>query len=46
MKKTKLLVKMTSQFKKDYKLAKKRGMKVKLPEEVIAILAMQKMLAS
>jgi mRNA interferase YafQ len=44
MKKTKLLVKMTSQFKKDYKLAKKRGMKVKLLEEVIAILAMGEML--
>lgn len=40
MKKTKYLLKMTTQFKKDFKLAKKRGLKVELLEKVISALAM------
>lgn len=40
MRKTKYIVKPTTQFKKDFKLAMKRSMKIELPEEVIAILAM------
>lgn len=39
MRKTKYTVKYTTQFKKDYKLAKKRGLKVGLLEDVIAVLA-------
>lgn len=39
MKPTKYLVKLTTQFKKDYKLAMKRGLKVKLLDDVIARLA-------
>ncbi|WP_418746791.1 type II toxin-antitoxin system YafQ family toxin [Frisingicoccus sp.] len=40
MKKTKYTVKTTTQFKKDYKLAIKRGFKINLLENVIAALAM------
>ena len=40
MRKTKLTVKPTTQFKKDYKLAMKRGLKIKLLEDVVAALAM------
>lgn len=40
MRKTKYIVKPTTQFKKDFKLALKRSMKIELLEEVIAILAM------
>lgn len=40
MMETKFTVKPTSQFKKDYKLAKKRGLKLELLKDVIAKLAM------
>ncbi|MBR6569923.1 MAG: type II toxin-antitoxin system YafQ family toxin [Clostridia bacterium] len=40
MRPTKYLVKPTTQFKKDYKQAIKRGLKIKLLEDVIAALAM------
>lgn len=40
MRKTKYTVKVTTQFKKDYKLALKRHLNVKLLEDVIALLAM------
>ena len=40
MKKTKYIVKSTTQFKKDFKLAMKRGLKIELLEKVIAVLAM------
>lgn len=40
MKETKYTVKTTTQFKKDYKLAMKRGLKIALLEDVIAALAM------
>lgn len=40
MRNTKYIVKTTTQFKKDYKLAIKRGMDIKLLEDVIATLAM------
>ena len=40
MRKTKYTVKSTTQFKKDFKLAMKRGLKTELLEEVIAALAM------
>lgn len=36
---TKFTVKVTSQFKKDYKLAMKRGLKISLLKEIIADLA-------
>lgn len=39
MRKTKYIVKLTTQFKKDFKLAMKRSMKIELLEEVIAMLA-------
>lgn len=39
MRKTKYLVKVTSQFKKDYKLAMKRGLKISLLDEVITLLS-------
>lgn len=42
MKATKYTVKITSQFKKDYKLALKRGMKITLLEDVITTLSMGK----
>lgn len=40
MKKTKYVVKPTTQFRKDYKLAVKRGLKIGLLENVVAALAM------
>lgn len=40
MKETKYTVKPTTQFKKDYKLAIKRGLKINLLENVIAALAL------
>lgn len=40
MRETKLTVKPTTQFKKDYKLAMKRGLKINLLEDVVALLAM------
>ena len=40
MRKTKYIVKPTTQFKKDFKLSMKRSMKIELLEEVIAMLAM------
>ena len=40
MRKTKYTVKPTTQFKKDFKLAMKRGLKIELLEEVIAAFAM------
>jgi len=40
MRKTKYTVKPTTQFKKDYKLAIKRGLKIYLLEEVVFSLAM------
>ena len=40
MRKTKLTVKPTAAFKKDYKLAIKRGLKIELLEAVIGTLAM------
>lgn len=40
MRKMKYIVKPTTQFKKDFKLAMKRSMKIELLEEVIAMLAM------
>lgn len=44
MRKTKYTVKLTTQFKKDYKLALKRGLNMDLLEEVIAALATGKAL--
>ncbi len=38
----KYIVKFTTQFKKDYKLAIKRGLKIELLEEVITTIAMGK----
>ena len=40
MRETKLTVIPTTQFKKDYKLAMKRGLKMNLLEDVVALLAM------
>lgn len=40
MRKTRYTVKPTTQFKKDYKLAIKRGLKIGLLEDVVAALAM------
>ena len=40
MRKTKYIVKPTTQFKKDFKLAMRRSMKIELLEEVVAMLAM------
>ena len=40
MRKTKYIVKPTTQFKRDFKLAMKRSMKIELLEEVVAMLAM------
>ena len=40
MRKTRYTVKPTTQFKKDFKMAMKRGLKIELLEEVIAALAM------
>ncbi len=39
MRKTKYTVKFTTQFRKDYKLAIKRGLKIELLEKVVALLA-------
>ena len=44
MRKTKYTVKPTAQFRKDYKLAIKRGLKIDLLEDVVAALAMGKTL--
>lgn len=44
MKKTKYIVKYTSRFKRDYKLAVKRNLDIALLENVIATLAMGKSL--
>lgn len=40
MKNAKYIVKLTTQFKKDYKLAMKRGLNIKLLDDVITTLAM------
>ena len=40
MRKTKLTVKLTAAFRKDYKLAIRRGLKIELLEAVIGTLAM------
>lgn len=40
MRKTKYIVKPTSQFKRDYKLAIRSGLKIELLEEVVAHLAL------
>ena len=40
MRKTKYTVKFTTQFKKDYKLAMKRGLKMNFLEDIIAKLSM------
>ena len=39
---TKYIIKTTSQFKKDYKLAKRRGLNITLLDEIISKLAMGK----
>ena len=39
MRETNYIVKVTSQFKKDYKLAMKRGLKISLLDEVITLLS-------
>lgn len=44
MRQTKYIVKFTAQFKKDYKLAVKRGLKIDLLEEVITLLSMDETL--
>lgn len=40
MKKTKYIVKFTTQFKKDYKLAMKRGLKMNFLEDIVEKLSM------
>lgn len=40
MKNTKYIVKYTTQFKRDYKLAIKRGLKINLLEDVVSVLAL------
>lgn len=40
MRKTKYAIKPTSQFKKDYKRAMKRGLKIDLLEKVVELLAL------
>jgi mRNA interferase YafQ len=45
MRKTKYTVKFTTQFKKDYKLAIKRGLNIELLEEVISQLSMGQVLS-
>ncbi len=42
MKKTKYTVKITTQFKKDYKRIIKRGLNIKLLEQIVELLAMGK----
>lgn len=44
MRQTKYTVKFTTQFKKDYKLAIKRGLEIGLLEEVVSLLSMGKAL--
>ena len=44
MRQTKYTVKLTTQFKKDYKLAIKRGWKISLLDDVISAIAMGKAL--
>jgi len=44
MSELKYIVKATTQFKKDYKLAQKRGLKIDLLKEVIKLLAMGEIL--
>ena len=44
MRKTKYTVKPTTQFKKDYKRAMKRGLKIELLEKVVGLLAMSEAL--
>lgn len=39
MRETKLTVKFTTQFRKDYKLAMKRGLKISLLENIVSLLA-------
>lgn len=39
MSQTKYVVKFTTQFRKDYKLAMKRGLKIELLEQIVALLA-------
>ena len=39
MSQTKYVVKFTTQFRKDYKLAMKRGLKMELLEQILALLA-------
>lgn len=40
MRETKLTVKPTTQFRKDYKLAMKRGLKISLLENIVSLLAL------
>lgn len=40
MRKTKYIVKVTTQFRKDYKMALKRNLNIRLLEEVVAVLSM------
>lgn len=44
MSQKKYVVKFTTQFRKDYKLAIKRGLKIELLEQIVALLAMGKSL--
>ena len=44
MRKTKYIVKLTTQFKKDYKRDMKRGLKIELLEKIVELLAMGKVL--
>lgn len=44
MRQTKYIVKLTTQFRKDYKLAIKRGWRISLLDDIIADLAMGKAL--
>ena len=44
MTKTKLKVRITSQFKKDYKLAEKRNRNIKLLDDVISMLSLAEQL--
>lgn len=44
MRKTKYIVKLTTQFKKDYKRAMKRGLKIELLEKIVELLAMGEVL--
>ena len=44
MSQTKYVVKFTTEFRKDYKLAMKRGLKIELLEQIVALLAVGKSL--